>query len=58
MALLEIDPSRILYGTDYPLEIREGYTIHRFVQSIKDLPLPKDRTDGILGENARKLLGI
>jgi predicted TIM-barrel fold metal-dependent hydrolase len=58
MALLEISPKQLLYGTDYPLEIREGYTIRKFVQSIKDLPLPKEDVDGILGTNAMKLLGI
>ena len=58
MALMEIEPSQLLYGTDYPLEIREGYTIQKFVQSIKDLPLPEAQTAGILGGNAMKLLGI
>jgi predicted TIM-barrel fold metal-dependent hydrolase len=58
MALMEISPKNLLYGTDYPLEIREGETIKKFVDKIKGLPLSQEDVDAILGGNAKKLLGI
>ena len=58
MALMELSPKNIVYGTDYPLEIRDKETVKKFVQDIRKLPLPQEDIDGILGNNARKLLGI
>jgi predicted TIM-barrel fold metal-dependent hydrolase len=58
MTLMEISPKNILFGTDYPLEIREAETVKRFVDKIRELPLSRQEIDGILGENARPLLGI
>jgi len=57
MALLELSPQNILYGTDYPLEMRDGPPIREFVQKIRDLPLPRSDIDDILGNNAQRLLG-
>ncbi len=56
--LAEVSPKNILYGSDYPLEIREGDTIKSFLGKVRELPLAKAEIDGILGENARPLLGI
>lgn len=57
MTLLEIGPRNILFGTDYPLEIREGDTVKGFVEKIRELPLSRAEIDGILGQNARALIG-
>ena len=56
--LAEVSPSNILFGTDYPLEIREGGTIKDFIGKIRDLPLPSAEIDGILAENGRGLIGV
>jgi len=58
MTLMEVSPSRLLFGTDYPLEIREGETVRRFIGKIRELPLGRAEIDGILGENARELIGV
>jgi len=57
IALMELSPQNILYGTDYPLEMRDGPPIREFVQKIRDLPLPRSDIDDILGNNAQRLLG-
>ena len=58
MALMELSPKNIVYGTDYPLEIREGETIRKFIGDIRKLPLPQEDIEAILSGNARKILGI
>ena len=57
-ALLEIPASQILFGTDYPQEIREGSKIRDFVQGTKSLPLPAETIQGIFSENGRSLIGL
>ena len=58
MTLMEVSPKNILFGTDYPLEIREAETVKGFVEKIQELPLTMTEIDGILGENARGLIGL
>jgi predicted TIM-barrel fold metal-dependent hydrolase len=48
-----IGPEKILFGTDYPLLSSE-----RYLREIESLDLSPKVKAGILGENARKLLGI
>lgn len=50
-------PQRILFGTDYPPEIREGKVMKRFIESIKELEIDNSARQGILGENALRILG-
>jgi len=57
-ALLEIPSSQILFGTDYPQEIREGSKIRDFVQGTRGLPLPAETIQGIFSENGRSLIGL
>jgi predicted TIM-barrel fold metal-dependent hydrolase len=57
-ALLEIPVRQLLFGTDYPQEIREGKKIRDFVAGIRSLPLPDAGVKGILGENGRALVGL
>ena len=55
-ALVEIKPQSLVFGTDYPQEIRDVTAIAKFVEEIKALPLSKGEIDGILGENGEKIL--
>lgn len=57
-ALLEIRAENILFGTDYPQEIRDGTVIKKFVKEIRALPLRQEQIDTILSENGKKLLRI
>jgi predicted TIM-barrel fold metal-dependent hydrolase len=57
-ALLEIKPENIVFGTDYPQEIRDETQIEKFVRDIKALPLSQGEINGILSENGKKLLRI
>jgi predicted TIM-barrel fold metal-dependent hydrolase len=55
-ALTELRPENLLFGTDYPQEIRDGEQIVSFVKEIKNLSLSQKQINGILGENGKKLL--
>ncbi len=55
-ALVEIKPENLLLGTDYPQEMRDGKSIKRLVDEIKELPLSPKQINGILGENGRKFV--
>ncbi len=57
-ALLEIEPSHVLFGTDYPQEIRSGEDVNDFITGIRQLPMSPQDVDGILAANGRALLGI
>lgn len=46
-------PDRILFGTDWPWDPQDEQ-----VQLVRQLALPKNEIDGILGANAARLLGI
>ena len=55
-ALLEIKPKNIVFGTDYPQEIRDEAQIERFVKDIKALPLSQEEKNGIFSENGKRFL--
>jgi predicted TIM-barrel fold metal-dependent hydrolase len=57
-ALVEMEPKNIVFGTDYPQEIRDENQIERFIKDIKKLPLSQKEIQGILGQNAKRLLKI
>ena len=57
-ALVEMKPRNIVLGTDYPQEIRDGKQMEKFVRDIRQLPLSKEEIEGILGENAKRLIKI
>ncbi|MCL0048881.1 amidohydrolase family protein [Dehalococcoidia bacterium] len=48
-----IGEDRILFGSDYPL-----ITQSRIVESLRSLSMSQETKDKILGENARRLLGL
>lgn len=56
-ALLNIPSSRLLFGTDYPQEIRGHEEIGQFIENLRKLPLSAEEVDGILGNNALALIG-
>lgn len=47
-----VGEDKILFGSDYPL-----ITQSRIIQSLRELEMPQETRDKILGENARRLLG-
>ena len=57
-ALLEIKSKNIVFGTDYPQEIRDEAQIERFIRDIKGLPLSQKEIKSILGENGKELLKL
>ncbi|MCL5959233.1 MAG: amidohydrolase [Chloroflexi bacterium] len=57
-ALLEMKPSQILFGTDYPQEIRNGRLIGGYLEQIRGLGLSEDDLNKIMSENGRRLLGV
>ncbi len=57
-ALLEINAENVLFGTDYPQEIRDGMVIKDFVKEIRALPLRPKEIEAILSENGKKLLNL
>ena len=57
-ALLNIPASNILFGTDYPQEIRGQDKVKAFVEALTALELPPDQIEAILGGNAAKIVGL
>src|SRR5262249_56770510 len=55
-SLLVVPPSQILFGTDYPQEIRTGESKRAFVQALQTMDLPAADREAILGGNALRLL--
>ncbi len=58
MALMKIKPTSIVFGTDYPYEIRDPQVVKGFIEDIRALPLPKQDIEAMLGGNGRKLIGM
>jgi predicted TIM-barrel fold metal-dependent hydrolase len=57
-SLLLVPPSQILFGTDYPQEIRSGPGKRDFVQAIQSMDLSAADRAAILGDNAARLLKL
>ena len=57
-SLLVVPPSQILFGTDYPQEIRTGEGKRDMVRAIQTMDLPAADRDAILSGNAARLLGL
>ena len=48
-----------MFGTDWPYNFdHEPQEVKRYIGEIRKLDLPKEGIDGILGENAARLLGM
>ena len=57
-ALLEMKPSQLLFGDDYPAEVRSAEVTKAFVENIRKLDISPEDINGILAENGKKLLGL
>lgn len=55
-ALLNIPASQLLFGTDYPQEIRDPEAVLRFREDLSKLELAPQALRGLLGETALGLL--
>lgn len=54
----EMKPSQLLFGTDYPQEIRSGQLIADYLKQISTLGLPEEDLNRILSGNGKGLLGL
>jgi predicted TIM-barrel fold metal-dependent hydrolase len=58
-ALTTIGTSKLLFGTDWPYNYdHEPQEVRRYISEIRNLDLPAQSIDDMLGENAARLLGI
>ena len=58
-ALTNIKPDRLMFGTDWPYNFdHEPKEVRRFTDEIRKLDLSGSDIDGILGNNAARVLGI
>ncbi len=55
-ALTEIRPERIVFGTDYPQEIRDADKMAKFTRDLRASGLPDAVVEGILGANGAHLI--
>jgi len=57
-ALLNIPAANILFGTDYPQEIRGQDKVKAFIENMKALDLPQADIEAMLGGTAARIVGI
>jgi aminocarboxymuconate-semialdehyde decarboxylase len=57
-ALLNIPVSHLMFGTDYPQEIRGQDKVKAFIDNLKGMGIPEGDIEAILGGNAARVLGI
>lgn len=56
MALDVVGPSRLVFGSDYPLEVRSSNAMQEMIEMIDSLPLSAESKTAIKNGNARNLL--
>ena len=56
--LMVVKPQRMVFGTDYGLEMIEAEDIKTFIDDIKALNIPEADRKAILGDTARELFKI
>ena len=58
-ALTNISPRQLMFGTDWPYNFdHEPQEVRRYISEIGKLPLSRQDIDGILGNNAARLLAM
>ena len=57
-ALLDISPTRLVFGTDYPHDLDNPLNIKAYIDNIKKLEIGRENKDLMLGGNAYRLLGL
>lgn len=56
--LTMMKPERLLFATDYPFNFRDAKLAKNYVQNLKNLGLPPNQLDLVLGGNAMALLKL
>ena len=57
-ALININPERLLFATDYPPNFRDPQKARDYIDNIRKLDLPSESIELILGGTAAKLLSL
>ncbi len=58
-ALTSISPERLVFGTDYPHEfITDTENMKVYVENMKKFDISEESRNAMLGENAKRLLGL
>ncbi|MFC1872710.1 amidohydrolase family protein [Chloroflexota bacterium] len=58
-ALTNIKPEKLVFGTDWPFNYDyRPEKVRQFVEEIRNLDLPAGAAEGILGDNAARILGL
>lgn len=57
-ALLELKPCQLVFGSDYPQEIRTEGTMRQFVDGIRNMDISSEDKLRILEKNGEKILGM
>lgn len=57
-ALATLRTDRMLFGTDYPFDVRVPQDVKQFIDNIKQLDIPDSDKKLILGESSRALFGV
>lgn len=58
-ALTNISPKRLLFATDYPVNfVDDPVGMKTYIQKIKQLEIPKESIEAMLGKNGVELLGL
>jgi 2,3-dihydroxybenzoate decarboxylase len=55
--LITLPQDRIVFGSDYPQEIRSPEEFARFTRELREMDAPPAVVEGIFSENARHLIG-
>ncbi len=58
MLLMKVPPTSIVFGTDYPYEIRDPQVVRDYISDFRKLPSKTAEIEAMLSGNGRKLLGI
>lgn len=58
-ALTTISPDHLMFATDWSPNFEDNpQGVRHYIEEIRELPLPKDDIEGMLGGNAAKVMGI
>ncbi|OGO40380.1 MAG: hypothetical protein A2147_06265 [Chloroflexi bacterium RBG_16_57_8] len=58
-ALTNISPKKLMFGTDWPFNFdHEPQEVRRFAADIRELDIPREDIEDMLGGNAARLLGL
>lgn len=58
MAFRTVIPDRLVFGTDYPMEIHNGRDIKWYVDKVKAMDMPEETRQKFFGQNLVELFGL